>query len=41
MELPIVAKLKVELAGLQREMNHDLPKRLEEARAHGDLRENA
>lgn len=41
MELPIVAKLKVELADLQHEMNHDLPKRLEEARAHGDLRENA
>ena len=41
MELPIVAKLKVELSELQHEMNHDLPKRLEEARAHGDLRENA
>lgn len=41
MELPIVEKLKGELADLQHEMNHDLPKRLEEARAHGDLRENA
>lgn len=41
MELPIVAKLKVDVSNMQHEMNHDLPKRLEEARAHGDLRENA
>ena len=41
MELPIVARLKRELAELQYELSHDLPKRLEEARAHGDLRENA
>jgi len=40
-ELPIVLKLKEELAELQVEMTQDLPKRLEEARAHGDLRENA
>lgn len=40
-ELPIVLKLKEELAELQVEMSQDLPKRLEEARAHGDLRENA
>ena len=40
-ELPIVAKLKGELAELQQEMSQELPKRLEEARAHGDLRENA
>lgn len=40
-ELPIVEKLKAELADLQQEMAQDLPKRLEEARAHGDLRENA
>lgn len=40
-ELPIVVKLKEELAELQQEMSQDLPKRLEEARAHGDLRENA
>jgi transcription elongation factor GreA len=41
MELPIVARLKKELAELQHELAHDLPARLEEARAHGDLRENA
>ena len=41
MELPIVARLKRELAELKYELSHDLPKRLEEARAHGDLRENA
>lgn len=40
-ELPIVLKLKEELAELQQEMSQELPKRLEEARAHGDLRENA
>lgn len=40
-ELPIVAKLKAELAELQQELSQELPKRLEEARAHGDLRENA
>jgi transcription elongation factor GreA len=41
MELPIVTRIKRELAELQHELSHDLPKRLEEARAHGDLRENA
>ncbi|MEO2167089.1 MAG: transcription elongation factor GreA, partial [bacterium] len=41
MELPIVARLRSELAALQREMKHELPKRLEEARAHGDLSENS
>jgi transcription elongation factor GreA len=41
MELPIIAQLKRELAELQYELSHDLPKRLEEARSHGDLRENA
>jgi transcription elongation factor GreA len=41
MELPIVARLKRELAEFQRELSQDLPARLEEARAHGDLRENA
>ncbi len=40
-ELPIVSKLKEELAELQQEMSQELPARLEEARAHGDLRENA
>lgn len=41
MELPIVSRLKRELAELQYELSHELPHRLEEARAHGDLRENA
>jgi transcription elongation factor GreA len=41
MPLPIVERLKLELAEKQRELQQDLPARLEEARAHGDLRENA
>jgi len=41
MELPIITRLKRELAELQHELSHDVPARLEEARAHGDLRENA
>ena len=40
-ELPIIARLKAERAELQQEMSQELPRRLEEARAHGDLRENA
>ena len=40
-DLPIVQRLKKELADLQHELSHDLPKELEEARAHGDLSENA
>jgi transcription elongation factor GreA len=41
MELPVVQKLKKELGDLQHELSHKLPKELEEARAHGDLSENA
>jgi transcription elongation factor GreA len=41
MYLPIVERLKQDLAVLQHEFSHDLPAKLEEARAHGDLRENA
>ena len=41
MFLPIVERLKLELAEKQRELQQDLPARLEEARAHGDLSENA
>ena len=41
MDLPIVDRLKRELAELQHELERELPRRLEEARAHGDLRENA
>ena len=41
MELPIIQRLKKELADLQHELSHKLPRELEEARAHGDLSENA
>ncbi|MGH7818661.1 MAG: GreA/GreB family elongation factor [Candidatus Binatia bacterium] len=41
MDLPIVQRLKKELQELQHELSHRLPKELEEARAHGDLSENA
>lgn len=41
MELPIIQRLKKELAELQHELSHKLPKELEEARSHGDLSENA
>jgi transcription elongation factor GreA len=40
-ELPIIQRLKKELADLQHELSHKLPRELEEARAHGDLSENA
>ena len=40
-ELPIVAKLKAEKTEFQRELNVEIPRLLEEARAHGDLSENA
>lgn len=41
MDLPIVERLKKELQDLRYELTHRLPKELEEARAHGDLSENA
>jgi len=41
MDLPVVQKLKKDLGDLQHELSHKLPKELEEARAHGDLSENA
>jgi transcription elongation factor GreA len=41
MELPVVQKLKKELEELKYELKTKLPKELEAARAHGDLRENA
>lgn len=41
MELPIIQKLKKELADLQHELTHKVPKDLQEAAAHGDLSENA
>lgn len=34
-------KLEEEIRGLEHELNHDLPKELLKARAHGDLSENA
>jgi transcription elongation factor GreA len=40
-QLPIVERLKQERATLNRELSIDLPKQIEAARAHGDLRENA
>ena len=41
MDLPVVQTLKKELADLQRELTHKIPKDLQEAAAHGDLSENA
>ncbi len=41
MELPILAKLKKELADLRHELTSQLPKDLATAAAHGDLSENA
>ena len=41
MELPVMQRLKKELGDLHYELSHKLPKDLEEARAHGDLSENA
>lgn len=40
-ELPVLSRLKAELAELQRELNVELPKELAAAAAHGDLSENA
>jgi transcription elongation factor GreA len=41
MELPVMRRLKKELDELRYELKSKLPKELEVARAHGDLRENA
>jgi transcription elongation factor GreA len=40
-ELPIIGKLKKELEELKHELRTKLPKEIEAARAHGDLKENA
>lgn len=40
-KLPIIEKIERELAEFKRELSIDLPRQLEEARAHGDLKENA
>ena len=41
MNLPVLAKLKKELADLKHELTFTLPKELAAAAAHGDLSENA
>jgi transcription elongation factor GreA len=41
MELPVLARLKKELAELKHELTSKLPKELAAAAAHGDLSENA
>src|SRR5262245_11124001 len=41
MELPVITRLKKEIADLKYELTVRLPKELEAARAHGDLSENA
>jgi transcription elongation factor GreA len=41
MELPVLARLKKELADLKHELTTKLPKELQTAAAHGDLSENA
>jgi transcription elongation factor GreA len=41
MDLPVIARLKKELAELKYELTVKLPKELEAARGHGDLSENA
>ncbi len=41
MELPVTRRLKKELEDLRFELHHKLPKEIEVAREHGDLRENA
>ena len=41
MVLPVITRLKKELAELKHELTVKLPKELEAARAHGDLSENA
>ena len=40
-QLPIIAKLREEINSLKKELSVDIPRLLEEARAHGDLSENA
>ncbi len=41
MELPVIQRLKKDLAELQHELTHKIPKDLQEAAGHGDLSENA
>ncbi len=39
--LPVLDRLEKEVSSLERELRVDIPKELEEAMAHGDLRENS
>jgi transcription elongation factor GreA len=39
--LPIIESIERDLAEMKRELSIELPRQLEEARAHGDLKENA
>src|SRR5215510_12158636 len=41
MDLPVLARLKKELADLKHELTFKIPKELQTAAAHGDLSENA
>ena len=40
-KLPVIERIERELVELKRELSIELPRQLEEARAHGDLKENA
>lgn len=40
-KLPVIDRIERELAEFKRELSVELPRQLEEARAHGDLKENA
>ncbi len=37
----LIKRFETEIAALDRELSHDLPKEIQRAREHGDLRENA
>jgi transcription elongation factor GreA len=41
MKAALIKRFENEIAILERELNHELPKEIQRAREHGDLRENA
>ena len=41
MKAKILKRFEAEIQTLDRELKHDLPKEIQRAREHGDLRENA
>ena len=41
MKSKLVKRFEAEILALDRELKHDLPKEIQKAREHGDLRENA